>query len=128
RKSQVAINRNIIVEEFANVDRHTLNTRGANLDRVQEAIDNFKLPTATNRARQAAFCHRLQAQFFGSLIGDNRHTRTGVEHETKRCPVSVYANLNDGAIVSRFEGDGRTVLAARNVERSLVAEITQEVD
>src|SRR5262249_6808377 len=128
RKSQVAVNRNLIVEKLANVDRYVLDTRTADLDRVYKPIDDFKLPAATDRARQPASRNRLETEFLRRLIGDDRHTRTSIEHKAKRLPVAVYANQNDGTIVSRFESNTSTIITGRNVQRTLVAEITQEVD
>ncbi len=113
--------------EMTDVDRNVLDANVAQIDRVQIAIDDFEPAAATNPARQAAARHRLDANLARGFLRDHGHARASVQHKPQRLLRAVNAHVDDGAVVEGLERQNGA-LAAYGIERTLRAEIPQEID
>src|ERR1041385_888264 len=116
RQTQITIDWQVIVEELPNVNRNIRDPRTADVDGLEKPVDDLKLPAAADRTRESALRHWLDAESFRSLFGDNRHARSGIEHELQRRFLSVDTNIENRTIVRCLERNSRTVVTTRHVK------------
>src|SRR6185369_6126876 len=81
RKAQIAVNGNVRIKEMSNVDGNVFNFDITYLDRINVAVNDFKLATTTNCASHAAPCYRFQSYPLRCLLRDDGHTRTRIQNK-----------------------------------------------
>src|SRR6266446_3228519 len=118
----------MIVKEVADVDRYVGNANLADIERIEISINDLEPPATTNRARQTSAGYRPKPQFSSGLFRKHRHARTRVKDETKIFLRAIDSNFDDWPIIPVLELDYGSIRALKLVKRTLLSEITQEVD
>src|ERR1043166_10320865 len=98
----------------------------ADFDRVQVPIDDFEPAATADRAGHAAARDRFDADLFGSLFGEHRHARAGVEHEPEILLRSIHAQFDHRPEIWALKRHHRAISAFQVIERSLLSEVAQK--